>query len=125
MDVVERDDFAEGSREPSDRRQHRTDFLASLDPAIGSRLVGFDGVGHGQRQGLQVLASQHPVRAVSHDASKPAGERSRVDEARQRVPGRHERFLDDVFRLPEVADEIASGRGPNRRLQIHLPPPRQ
>src|SRR5215510_381877 len=87
-----------------------------------------------------MLAPQHAVSAVPHDAPEPAGERRRVGQGRQRVPGRHERFLDDVFRLTEVADEgqriteghvleapgelgegveIASSRRPDRALQLH------
>lgn len=132
--VVERDDFSERSGQCGDRRQHGADFLAALDPAIGSGLVGRHRVGAGQRHGLQMLAPEYPVSAVPHDAPEPAGERRRLGEGRQRVPGRHECFLDDVFRLAEVADEgqrvaeghvleapgelgkgveIASCRGPN------------
>src|SRR6266566_4132748 len=89
-----------------------------------------------------MLASQHPVRTVPNDPSEPTGERGRVVEGRQGVPGGDERFLDDVFGLAEVADErqrvaeghvleapddlvegveIASCRGPNRGFQVHRP----
>ena len=140
--VVERDDFAEGSRQVADRGQHGTRLLAPLDPAIRRRLVGGHGVGRAQRQRFEMLASQHPVSSVPHDPTEPAGERGRVGQARQGVPGRDERFLDDVFGLAEVANErervaeghvleaaddlgegveIASGCGPNRSFQVHRP----
>ena len=142
MDVEERDDFAEGSRQPGNGGQDGADFLPSLDPAVGPRLVRGHGVRDGQRQGFQVLASQHPVSAVPHDAPQPAGERGRVGEAGQRIPGGDERLLDDVLRLPEVPDErqrvaeghvleapgdlgerveVALRRRPHRRFQVHRP----
>ena len=138
--VIERHDFAEGPRQIGDRCQGRADFLASLRPAIGRRTVRRHRLGRGQRQGLQVLASQHPMRTVTHDAPKPAGERGRIGQGGQRIPGRHEGLLNDVFRLPQVADErqrvaeghvleapddlaerveIATRRRAHRRLQLH------